>query len=292
MKSGRPGTDVTDRDRRAIPILAIVCVGVGLFAAAYGSYSSDGSVALIGVLVLAGAMGAALVFRAMIRLTQRVAELAERVEQLTNSLGPMKQTDTLPSGSDSQPCPDSNVQVIDLAAEGHGDPATLTGATLPGSAFPRLVATSEEPAAEESTEEESPIESENDWLDNLRSRWRQAESSADLAECRTIHAAIVARADAQTAGQFTVKLGEITERIEKSLRHAFAERIRLRDFDGALAVGRQISELFAGQPLALEFERIRPHLMRARNAGIPDTAARVPAPASIPATIEPAGRSC
>jgi len=103
--------------------------------------SGDRLTAFLGFLIISGALGAAAVVGAVIRLTTRITaggecfeEIRTRLEQIEHAIeDATRQNDEGTAGS-----------MVDLASFGKGEPEKLVAASLDRDAYPRLVTTMEE----------------------------------------------------------------------------------------------------------------------------------------------------
>ena len=162
-----------------------------------------------------------------------------------------------------------NTVLVDLASFGPGDPAPITAATLERSTFPRLVrALDEVPFAGAAPPASSACPGA---ARDLRRTWRVAVREGDLATCRAVFSTFVDTADTDTVVTLARELRKLADRTEQCLRARFSDCIREKDYRGALRAGEQMSALLPDRPLAREFARIKPHLLRrAANANDPE----------------------
>jgi hypothetical protein len=168
------------------------------------------------------------------------------------------------------------VESVDLAAVGMGDPALLAAAVLDRDRFPRLAAILEEPAGDESSDSASSTNGNGatphaadvypaaDGVTsvNMMRRWGVAMRDGDLGAAREVFSALVDTADADWVSDMRRSLDDLTRRIEGRLRDRFAGCVRDGDFEGALAVGDEIRLHLADRPIAGDFARIEPHILR------------------------------
>jgi len=189
---------------------------------------------------------------------------------------------------------------IDLANAPMENADVLAAATLERGVFPRLVRAMEaEPPAqssdavslmEDDSGDEIPVDA-LEWFDgplaetasvrsaaavrNILRSWRVALRARDLPTCRRVFAALEDTADASVVDPLRQPLGELIARIERELRDEFTQRRRAGDFPGMLRVGQCICALLPERPIAAEFRRIEPHILRRAQEdelGVPDAA--------------------
>ncbi len=261
------------RVRDPLYLVTALYVVVGLGIGGYGAFSGDRLAAFLGFFFISGALCAAFVFHGMAHLAARIAAISEGLEQvrrvaqrLEHALaagaptGEAKKTD---ESEDALPR-------LDLNANRRNDPSLLASATLERDTFPRLAApastsvpsstSSFVPAAESGIEFEDTHHDHA--VDSLLRAWKTAQRESDLAAMRQVLAALTDMADPDLLADLRRQCDEAADRMEKSLRSNFSERVRRRDFAGALAVGRQMTELLPHRPVVQEFESLRPLLLR------------------------------
>lgn len=275
--------DTTRRSKKTLYVIAGFYVGVGFFVAAPAALSGDRLSAFLGFLIISGALGAAVVVNAVLRLGARLSAIGESLDDIHNRLEQIELT--YPS-TETSASPESSTRVIYLTSFGRGDPSVLAAARLDRSAFPRLVTTMEEaPSAEAAHgrhEEANDLDATGgssqtaevkrgeapDTFDaadvttkNLLREWKMGLRTGDVAACRRVFSAFVDTADLTIVAQLGAQLEALADRTERSLREAFAECARRRDYTGLLEIGDRICELLPDRPVAEEFKRIKPHLL-------------------------------
>jgi len=187
---------------------------------------------------------------------------------------------------------------IDLANAPMENADVLAAATLERGVFPRLVRAMEaEPPAQsagavslvdDDPGDEIPVDA-LEWFDgplaetasvrsaaavrNILRSWGVALRERDLPTCRRVFAALEDTADASVVDPLRQPLAELIVRIERELRDEFTQRRRAGDFPGMLRVGQCICALIPERPIADEFRRIEPHILRRAQddeLGVPD----------------------
>lgn len=275
--------------RRTLYVVAGFYVIVGFVAATASAVSGDRLGTFLGFLIISGALGGAVILRSVLNVEAGVAVLREAVVDARDRLAhlergllaprePARTTETAATDSGAR-------QLLDLASIGQGDPSVLTAATLDRAVFPRLVASMEEDPPAQSypptaTFADIPTEVPHVGTDfaiqpdstadvttapasiNLLRQWKIALRNGDLAGCRAVYAAIVDTAGPEEADPLRVQIEELADRVERSLRNAFASHVRSQDFAAALALGERMTHLLPDRAVVAEFHRLEPHLRR------------------------------
>ncbi len=183
------------------------------------------------------------------------------------------------------------VESIDLTAIGVGDPAQLACAVLDRDRFPRLAAVMEEPRDESAIGEaaagdergarpaiavigvsslgfgvalpgDAPPAGQGATAINMMRRWGVAMRDGDLAAAREVFSTLVDTADADWVAEMRRSLDDLGRRVESRLRSRFSRCVRDGDLEGALAAGEEILAQLPDRPIADDFTRIRPHILR------------------------------
>lgn len=269
------------RPEAAVRTVSALSFGAGLLLTVLAALSQRWLMALLGSLLLACALAGFLAARQLVELVARTSDLSDGLEQIRRQLERI--TGTV-ERDDQDSAEASTMSTNDLATFGQGDPSKLVAARLDRDAFPRLVAMMEAepppeaavigpdavlgPAAEGETalEESDRHATESDipalaTKDPLRA-WRMGLRNGDLASCREAYAALVDTVDAAALGPLEMKLNELADRTESSLREAFAVYRRQCDCVGMITVGERICSLLPDRPVAEEFRRVESHLRR------------------------------
>jgi len=282
--------DAARRIRQPIYLVTALYVGVGFLVGGYGALSGDRLAAFLGFFFISGALCAALMFHAMARLAVRISGIGVSVEELRGAVERIERDlAARPTAQDTtHPHTDLDVQQINLADFGAGDPAPLAAATLERGRFPRLLTTMDEEAAapletsslqghsgegspgvlEPSLPDRPPEVGPREVAEskvsnrNLVREWKRARRLGDVATCRDVLSTLMDTADPRVVAELADQMAEVTDRAERFLRAEFSECVQRRDFLAALDVGRKIKEYFPNEPIANEVERIRPYLLR------------------------------
>jgi len=273
--------DVARHTKRTLYVITAVYVGIGFFLAVPAALSGDRLSTFLGFLIISGALGAAVVVGAVLRLMTRLSAVTEtlddirdRFERIERATGSGRTADAKPPGT----------SLIDLAAFGKGDPNVLAAASL-GDVFPRLVTTMEEKPPAEPVDPESDASQRNNsdggsahegdaerqhlstvtsgiTTRNLLREWRLGLSNGDLGACRAVYAALVEMADPADLTPLKEQIDQLADRTEAMLREAFSKCAADRDYAGMLSVGEKICRLLPNRPVAGEFKRLKSHLLR------------------------------
>jgi hypothetical protein len=282
--------DAARRTRTTLYVITAVYVGIGFFLAVPAAVSGDRLTAFLGFLIISGALAAAAVVGAVIRLTTRITAGGECFEEIRHRL------ERIECALEALASPGSegvDAALVDLASFGKGDPGALVAARLDRDAFPRLVTTMEEQPPASSgmdprlaTDTGWPAPSGSTCVDpdadaceasqqepavrtgpglttkDLLREWRLGLRNADLAACRTVYSTLVGMVAPVDLAPLTAQLGRLADQTEIALREAFSACADRRDCAGMLAVGRDIVRLLHDRPVAAEFRRIEPYLVR------------------------------
>ncbi|MBU0717459.1 MAG: hypothetical protein KJ749_04350 [Planctomycetes bacterium] len=211
---------------------------------------------LVGLAIGGGAVTAGVLVNVTAGLAGRLLRIEEDITELRREFGRL-QRDGVVEETRAAASAAGSLEKVDLAVLGSGDPSAIIAARLGRDDFPRLARAVDELAADE------------DW----HRVWTRAMQHEDLATCRSVWPALRRCVDRVTVSQMATELTRLSARKEVALRKAFAERVRAQDFAGALAVGREILSLLPGRPIAAEFERLEPILLRRFKAIDGDSAA-------------------
>ena len=318
-------TRAARRTRKTLYVVAGLYVAIGLFVAAGAALAGDRLSAFIGLLIVSGALAVAVLLSAVLRITNRIALLAESLNEVRTSLEQMEKNGVLTETRNAAASAENTLRTLDLI--GSGDPSLLTAATLDRSVFPRIAKNSNEPAPAptsatpsgnlpenaraqdaSNTEDAAPTPAAaptpdlaptpdaavprvvvptdrpetrqtEEHSDNGATRadraatapgadhppdphrlWKKALRNDDLPTCRTLLPTLSTGADPETIAALTSEMEELADRIEDSLRTAFADCVRQKDYAAALATGQKIATLLPDRPIATEFAHLKPHL--------------------------------
>ncbi len=226
----------SQQTHRSVRAACALAAITGMVLAGLGAWAMDLTALGIGLLMTFVAVAGTRAFRALARIKSRLRETNKQLEGIRAGLSDAS-SPVLQSSQTSQDDPDT--PPIELVSLGGGDPRVLTAATLGESTFPRLATLLNEAAV---------------------------ESAADL------HGG--AKDDSAEATPITGQLYDALDETERRLRQEFSQRARRRDYAGLLDVGRRICKLLPDRPLAAEYERLEPALIRKAAAAQPDRNAR------------------
>ncbi len=279
--------------KKTLYVVTGLHVVVGFLIAIPAAFAGDRLSAFLGWLIIIVALAAGAVVNHVLRLGasirsagQSLDELLDRVERVERMLRDARESHSAKS----------ETRMMDLAAMGPGDPGQLVAASLDRDAYPRLVTTMDEQPPADSTERgPAPADYATGWgvsapkddrhrsptgagggvtSRNLHRQWKLSLRTGDLAKCREIFAAFVDTADSTTVASMRRQLELLADRTEASLRKRFSQSLREQDYAGLLLVGEQICALLPERPVADEFKRLKPLLLRRyeQHAASQDTA--------------------
>ncbi len=287
------------QSRTTLYIVAGFYVTVGFVVAIASALGGDRLGTFLGFLIVSGAMALSVLLRATLQVEACLRALGAAIDELRKRSDDVAGIVTtlceqlMPTASSSN---GGNVRILDLAALGPGDPSVLTAATLVRQDYPRLAtsadeetrAVNDEPTAS-SAAPESPIwelststqlaeqhsggpsvESNNRAARrDLVEQFGMAMRNGDLAGCRGAYAALIEGASDEGVAQLQAQMNALAAHVERTLREAFAERVRRGEFCAALAIGERMCHLLPDRPVSAEFRRIEPHLARRVRAQAP-----------------------
>ena len=275
MSPPRRVKETARRMKVGVYAVAGLYVGVGLLIAFRAALVGDVFNALIGLLLVSGALGGALFLIRGLHLGARMWAMGEALDDMRTRL------EQLAHGAESDQVREDAadaVRVMNLAAIGDGDPSVLAAATLDRSRFPRLVAALDELQEQSAAPGHHPTrdsilsgleDAEEDLREdvspaarNLLRQWRVSVRTGDLNTCRQVYAALMDTADPDLVARLGVTLSKLNEQIRLDLRDAFRTSIRSADYAEALAVGYELHKLFPEGQAAADFKRLEPHLRR------------------------------
>ncbi len=214
----------SQQTHRSVRAACALAAITGMGLAGLGAWTMDLTALGIGLLMTFVAVAGIRAFRALARIKSRLRETNEQLEGIRAGLSGAKSS-VSQSFQTSQDDPDTSPP--ELVSLGGGDPRVLTAATLGESTFPRLATLLNEAAV---------------------------ESAADLHGGPQVDSAEAM----PTVGQ----MYDEPDEIERRLRQEFSQRARRRDYAGLLDVGRRICKLLPDRPIAAEYERLEPALIR------------------------------
>ena len=269
------------RPEAAVRTVSALSFGAGLLLTVLAALSQRWLLAFLGSLLLACVLAGFLAARQLVELVARTSDLSDGLEQIRRQLERIAST---VERDDQDRAEASATSTIDPAAFGQGDPSKLVAARLDRDAFPRLVAMMEaepppevavigrdaalgpavagETVREESDRDAAECDEPGMATKDLLRAWRMGLRNGDLASCREAYAALVDTVDAAALGPLEMKLNELADRTERSLREAFAVYRRQCNCVGMITVGERICLLLPDRPVAEEFRRVESHLRR------------------------------
>lgn len=270
------------RTRRALYLVAGLYIIVGFVVATATAVQGDLIGTFLGFLIISGALSVAMIARTALQVLVRIARIEQHLGGFTarvDSLIPLGQPEPASQKLGHTAVEVGNEPVVwDLSEIGVGDPRVLAAATLDRDVYPRLLQTmaaddqSASHAAASKADSKRPNGNSSRRASNvshgppltldLQRDWHAALASQDLLECRRIFSAMLELSDPEVVEPMQAQIQDLENRVEERLRAQFAQKVKDRDFSGALVVGKDICRLLGHRPVAADFERLRPILTR------------------------------
>ena len=222
--------------RRSLRAACALAAITGMVLAGLGAWAMDLTALGIGLLMTFVAVAGTRAFRALADIKSRLRETNEQLEGIRAGLSGTE-SPVPQSFQTSQDNPDT--PPIELVSPGGGDTKVLTAATLRESTFPRLATLLNEAAVESVADLHGEAEDDS------------AETSPNIEQ-----------------------MYDALDETERRLRQEFSHRACRRDYAGLLDVGRRICKLLPDRPIAAEYERLEPALIRKAAAAQSDRKAR------------------
>ncbi len=310
----------TRQNQRTVHLIAAMYIVLGLVLAGLSPFTGNVLVGVIGVIIISLAAGAGVILVMMLRLGERMSFMIERtaqveeeldrvgtrladlteeitkggvqlgeishdvtctessVAELTNGIDSMQET----LEHISETLEKKEVEIVNLAEVGKGDPGELSSTILQHSAFPRLVVPVEdgEESADYADEDDSTsllgrkqvVAAENISAvgtmnstrtvrsTDLQRRWMIAMHDEDVLACRAVLAELNESVDASLLTAYQDALARLVKDVKKDLRVRFMRCLHAGDIRGALRVGEEIISVLPDHRIAADFERIKPKL--------------------------------
>lgn len=219
------------RTRNTLYLVAGLYVAIGFVVAVATAIQHDRLGTFLGFIIISGALSMGLVTRTALQVLVRVGHIEESLSGFTERVDEL-----IPLVLANQQSATATVQdaesLIDLTTIGPGTPQMLAAATLNRAIFPRLALAMAQPASE--------ARNENSCEDPSTSICISLRST-------------------ETDGGGAI---EDHDRLESNLRNQFRRQVRERNFAAALETGQQITTLLPLRPVAEDFERLKPILIR------------------------------
>ncbi len=260
--------DFSQHSRKTLYVVAGFYVLVGFVLAIASVVGGDRLGTFLGFLIISGALVAAVILRAIMRLGEQADELAHALAEVRHSVlsAEASMSEQLREIKDA-----ASVRMIDLSTFGSGNPSVLAAATLDRDAYPRLMTTmaegpmqGDESATDDATSIAltSPVTPplHGPATKNLLRQWKIAVREGDLAECRRVLSTLVDVVTPEELAPLESQFAALADRVERGLRKSFSAHVSNRDFSGALAVGSQIAELLPDRAVARDFEAVKDQL--------------------------------
>ena len=132
------------RTRKTLYIVAGLYVAVGFVVLVGAALAGDPLSAFLGFLIVSGALAVAILVSSVLRLSARLSAIDEGLADIRAQLDRIENSRPLAGTLTAAMPADGDPDMLDLAAIGLGDPASITAATLDRDVFPRLVKTMHE----------------------------------------------------------------------------------------------------------------------------------------------------
>ena len=226
----------SQQTHRSVRAACALAAITGMVLAGMGAWTMDLTAISIGMLMTMAAVAGSRALGAFARIKSRLHETNEQLAGIRAGLS-AAESSVSQSFQTSQDEPDT--PPIEMLSLGGGDPRVLTAATLDGDTFPRLATRLNEAAVESATI--APDE----------------EGGEEAKAAPTV-----------------VQMNDAPDETERRLRQEFSQRARHRDYAGLLDVGRRICKQLPDRPIAAEYERLEPALIRKAAAAQSDRRTR------------------
>ena len=264
-------------------VLVVLCATIGLTAVVLAAMAGGLAGLCITILIIGSAFGAVAAFRAIHDLRAQLAAVNLTLHALHRRLGHPQSSN---HEAESNPDADPGTQTLDLAAIGSGNPDVMVAATLDRDRFPRLAGTMDRKPVAGGGKESGKVQPTDRLragtvqprgadiegevgervyraaLTNLLRQWKLGLRTGDLPACRAALSALDATLEPESRAVLDAQLEGLGDRVECALRQEFARHARAGNLDGLLEVGDRIRRLLPERPVAEEFQRLRPHLLR------------------------------
>lgn len=265
--------------RKTLNVVTVFYVLVGFALATVSAFWGDRLGTFLGFVIISGALSFAVLLRVVLQVGLRISNLTEHIDVIRSRMDTIEHVlkeVSVPRDESQSKLP---TVALDLAAIGSGDPTVLVAATLDRSRYPRLATTmnlqppqktadmvhEHEMENNGSIDQEEDVRSSHVNTKNLLRTWKVAIRDGDLSMCRSIYSTMLDLVDPIQLEQLRFPMEKLADHIENELRQQFAERMRKEDYRAMFDIGEQICSQLSDRPVAREFERIRPYLLRRLN---------------------------
>lgn len=274
--------DTARRARKYLHLIAGLYVLFGLALSARSAFRGDILSALLGLLIVTGALGAAWVLISALHLGVRMSAMRNQFRDVFTRLDRIeKHLAGLTTTSEST----ASFQQSQSAPPPPPIPEELIAAIFDEPSYPRLALAEdtseppEEPAVDRASAESStspaPIRFADDgsanYGRNLAGEWRNAIESGDVSACRALLAEFESQLSGDALEHYREEFLELLNGEEDRLRADFSTCVKRRDFDGALRVGAEIVARLPDSGIAADFLKLRPRLRELAAAGAPQS---------------------
>jgi len=284
--------DSVRNTKKTLYVVTGFYVFVGFMLAIYAAVNGDRLGTFLGFVIISGALATAALFRSVMSVGLRISTIGEHLDEVRRRLERIEVSTRMqaPEPGERYGEAATDEPPVDLAEVASRDASLITAATLDRETYPRLVAAMAQYPPAQTTADRSgattaglvdagmegfaellgtPFLAEAHAADrpttgDMLRTWKVAVREGDLAICRSMYAALVDTAEPQIVVRLSEQLESLARQKERSFREQFAACVRDGDYDGALAVGREILRLMPDRLIADEYHRLEAHLLRRR----------------------------
>jgi len=260
--------------------------------AIFAAVNGDRLGTFLGFVIISGALATAALFRSVMRIGLRISTIGEHLDEVRRRLERIEASTRMqaPAPGERPGEAATEEQYVDLAESASDDASLITAATLDRATYPRLIAAmAQNPPAQATANPDrpamakhvdagmeglaellgTPFLAERAGADqpmnrNMLRTWKVAVREGDLSTCRSMYAALVDTAEPHIVVRLSEQFESLARQKERAFREQFAACVRNGDYDGALAVGREILRLMPDRLIADEYHRLEAHLLRRR----------------------------
>ncbi len=265
------------RTRKTLYVVTSLYVFLGLVILVGAAVIGDPLSSFIGFVIVSGALGAAVVLVNIFRVSETMDRLREDVRTLSDDVHSVKVDAALNHVPPAIERVTDEMASLDLTTLGGGEVLAITAATLDRDRFPRLFVSMDdhERGTDHVHESSSDADAEGvvTWSEasgghgvasrNLLREWNIAMRSRNLRDGQRIFSALVDLGDIHLVDSLQKELARLADSVEHRFRTEFSALVNARQYDKAMALGDEITVLYAGQPLEAQFLDLRPTLQRA-----------------------------
>jgi len=261
MKVEPERTASSRQTKRTLMVVVCLYVVIGFVVAVVSAVAGQPIGAFLGFLIISGSLAASVVLNGVLRVSHELASLREQLETIGHGMAAW----TSEAGRSAAPDAgeENSAITLDLASLGPGDPGPITAATLDVSTFPRLLRAERDSAEDRRHELCRQIAAlDASALEGIPAPQDAVPADGGAGEPWPEERHPNETVERPSAVTLRPELRSVEDELEESLRVRFSRSIRAADFAAALAIGEQICAHLPDRPVADDFRRIRPHLLR------------------------------